>query len=165
MGCPNCAGLENVTRDCRHAHVAPFVDASGCSPLVRRHRCSHIIGCHRRSWAMGVSSPLGPRVRHCRSPPRERYRRLPACLGSVVASHSPRGPGVTAARRFPSRLGSHRHRNSRSRNHWCHAYESGSYRRSTSGNRRCCARLGGRRRSFIGMRCQKLSHSVLGLIL
>jgi hypothetical protein len=84
--------------------------------------------CHRRS-SLGCDTVARP--------PQERYRRLRACLGSVTTSRLPRGLGVIAARRLPSTLGSHRHRDSRSRNRRRNAYESESRRRVFSGNRRC----------------------------
>jgi hypothetical protein len=71
------------------AHLSPSVDAARSSSLVRRRCCSHIDGCHRRSWvslcrrcsSLGArchcSPTSGALSRHAR-PPWECHRLSPA---------------------------------------------------------------------------------------
>jgi hypothetical protein len=57
LGRPNYAGLEDVTRDHRRAHLATIVDAARFLCLVRRRRCSQVGGATvvRGLWCVVVA--------------------------------------------------------------------------------------------------------------
>ena len=84
MGRPNYAGSEDVTRDRCRAHLASSMDVARSSRLVRRRRCSHVVGCHRRLWVMVCRRRSGLGGDAVARSPRERCHLLPACLGSAT---------------------------------------------------------------------------------
>jgi hypothetical protein len=117
----NCAGLEDVTRDHRGAHLEPSVTPlTRTSRLMRRSCYSHV---HRRRLLAGLGSAAscGPRGRH-RLPAQGHRCRSPS--GSGSRRHRP------GNRHHYSRSRNLRHRASRS---WSCGHRLGVHRRARSG--------------------------------
>jgi hypothetical protein len=117
----NCAGLEDVTRDHRCAHLGPSVTPlARTSRLMRRCRYSHVDG-RRLLAGLGNAASSGPRGRR-RLPTQGPRCRSPS--GSGSRRHRP------GNRRHYSGSRNLRHRASRS---WSYDHRLGVHRRARSG--------------------------------